>query len=179
MFKHLCRHQVQLPLTDSLDLAADAQIKAMFLQIADARPACTAIALKSMNYSTIPVHTPLELNKSCTAAATQFCRPDRLWRISHVLVLFSVFIDYSCWSRCQNLLASLPHFFRNQWFKIPFHIDVAAFIQIFDTLLRQIAVTMGFIIANASLICCIVQDPTHLGSVPRNMTSRIQPSKTI
>ena len=30
-----------------------------------------------------------------------------------------------------------------------------------------------------SLICCIVQDPTHLGSVPRNMTSRIQPSKTI
>ena len=47
MFKHLCRHQVQLPLTDSLDLAADTQIKAMLLQIADARPACTAVPLEA------------------------------------------------------------------------------------------------------------------------------------
>lgn len=76
MFKHLCCHQVQLPLTDCLDLATNSQIQAMLLQVTDAWPTGTAVTLKSMNYCTVPIYAPLVLDKSCATAAPQFCCPD-------------------------------------------------------------------------------------------------------
>ena len=60
----------------ALIFATNFQIQAMLLQIADAWPTGTAVTLKSMNHCTIPIYTPLELDKSCATAAPQFCCPD-------------------------------------------------------------------------------------------------------
>lgn len=81
MLEHLLCHQIQFPLTDCLDLAADVQIKPMFLQVANAGFSGAAVALEAVNYSTVTIYAPLELDKSGTTVAAQLCRPDGFRRM--------------------------------------------------------------------------------------------------
>lgn len=137
----------------------------MRYQILRTGRAFLTVAFVSIAFLSVSVDVPQKLPKSRTAAAPKFCTPDRLWLLPTELLHITVCPNTTGTAFTANVGAFLPKLFRYDRFKIPFDIYIVLF-PVIDSLLCQVSVAMGLVVADTSLIGRVFYDSSNAVNFP-------------